>query len=66
MKNILGDAPLALLGLALIAAVLLLPFATIWSLNTLFPVLAIPSTFWTWLAMIIFYGFFKTKVEINK
>ena len=27
------------------------PLVTIWALNTLFPVLAIPYTFWTWLAV---------------
>lgn len=28
------------------------PLIVIWSLNTLFPLLAIPYTFWTWLAVI--------------
>ena len=28
------------------------PFFTIWSLNTLFPALAIPSNFYTWLSVI--------------
>ena len=39
------------LGLALLVAVVLLgPLATIWSLNTLFPILSIPYTWETWLA----------------
>ena len=33
--------------------VLLMPLAVIWSLNTLFPVLAIPYTLETWLAVIL-------------
>lgn len=33
--------------IALIAAI---PFITIWALNTLFPVLAIPYNLYTWLA----------------
>lgn len=33
--------------------VIFVPLATIWSLNTLFPVLAIPYTFETWLATAI-------------
>ncbi len=33
--------------------VIFVPLATIWSLNTLFPVLAIPYTFKTWLAAAI-------------
>ena len=39
-----------------IAAILLAPFATIWSLNTLFPVLNIPYTFDTWLAVVLLGG----------
>jgi hypothetical protein len=39
------------LGLGLLALVIVIgPLATIWSLNTLFPVLAIPYTWETWLA----------------
>lgn len=33
--------------------VIFVPLATIWSLNTLFPILAIPYTFETWLATAI-------------
>lgn len=33
------------------------PLLTIWALNTLFPVLDIPYTFWTWLA-VVFLGVF--------
>ena len=40
----------------LIALLILMPWATIWSLNTLFPVLAIPVTFDTWLATIVLGG----------
>jgi hypothetical protein len=40
-----------LLGLGLLLLVIVIgPLATIWSLNTLFPVLAIPYTWETWLA----------------
>ena len=42
-----------LLALAvLILAAIFTPFMTIWSLNTLFPQLAIPMNFYTWLAMV--------------
>jgi hypothetical protein len=34
------------------------PFLTIWALNTLFPVLAIPFTLETWFASIILSGGF--------
>ena len=41
-------------GVIIVAILLLVfgPFVTIWSLNTLFPALAIPYTFSTWLAVI--------------
>jgi hypothetical protein len=44
-------------GLGLIVLVIILgPIATIWSLNTLFPVLAIPIGFDTWLAALVLGG----------
>lgn len=39
------------------------PLATIWALNTLFPVLAIPFTFETWCAAVIIGGLFKTSIS---
>jgi hypothetical protein len=36
--------------------VILAPIATIWSLNTLFPALAIPVTFETWMASLVLGG----------
>jgi hypothetical protein len=40
----------------IVLLVLLAPFGTIWSLNTLFPVLNIPYTLETWLAVIMLGG----------
>jgi hypothetical protein len=36
--------------------VVMAPFCSIWALNTLFPVLAIPYTFDTWLASLLLSG----------
>ena len=36
-----------------ILAIIFVPFATLWALNTLFPVLSIPYTFYSWLAVIV-------------
>jgi hypothetical protein len=48
-----------LFGIALLLAlVAFAPFVTIWSLNTLFVSLAIPYTFWTWLATFLLGGTF--------
>jgi len=46
-----------------IALVILGPVAVIWSLNTLFPALAIPLTFETWCAVVILSGVFKSHVS---
>jgi len=46
---------LIIIGIVLAVAVLM-PIASIWALNTLFPVLAIPFTIDTWLAAIILGG----------
>jgi hypothetical protein len=46
---------LIIIGIVLAVAVLM-PIATIWSLNTLFPVLAIPLSFDTWIATIVLGG----------
>jgi hypothetical protein len=42
--------------LVIVAFLVLIPIATIWSLNTLFPVLAIPLTFDTWIAAVVLGG----------
>jgi len=39
-----------------IAVAIIMPIATIWSLNALFPALAIPLTFDTWMATLILSG----------
>lgn len=55
-----------LIALIVIALVILGPFATIWSLNTLFPTLDIPYTFDTWCAAIVLAGVFKTTINTKK
>lgn len=55
---------------AILALVILLvvfgPFFTIWALNTLFPVLAIPFTFETWCATILLGMFLRGNVSVSK
>ncbi len=48
-----------LLLVLMIALIILGPIATIWSLNTLFPVLAIPYTFETWVAAVVIAGIIR-------
>lgn len=42
-----------------VAVAILAPIATIWSLNTLFPILNIPLTLDTWMAAIVLGGVFS-------
>jgi len=39
------------------------PLAFIWSVNTLFPVVAIPYTFWTWLAALVLGATLGPKIQ---
>ena len=50
-----------------ILAIVFGPFITIWSLNTLFPVLAIPYTLETWAAAIALHATIRgIFVKVNK
>ena len=42
------------------------PFITIWALNTLFPVLAIPYTIETYFAVIAISVFFRSNISYKK
>jgi hypothetical protein len=53
----------------LVLAVLILffgPLLTIWAVNTLFPVLAIPYTIETWFATILLGLFLRANVSVKK
>ena len=55
------------IGIALIVLLLAIgPWLVIWSLNTLFPVLAIQFTFWTWCAVVILGTFFRANVSVKR
>ena len=53
----------SLVVLFIVLAVLLMPLAAIWAINCLFPALAIPYSFWTWLAVVVLtnYSTFTLK-----
>lgn len=54
-------------AIALIVALVVVgPLATIWALNTLFPVVAIPYTIETWFAVVIVASLFKTNLTYKK
>jgi hypothetical protein len=57
-----------IVGLVLLVVLIIAigPLLTIWAFNTLFPVLAIPYTFWTWLAVIFLGVFIRSDINIKK
>jgi len=59
---------LTLLGIIALLVVLVAigPVVVIWALNTLFPILAIQFTFYTWLAVVILGAFLRANVSIKK
>ena len=57
---------IATLVVLAIGLLILGPILAIWSLNTLFPALAIPYTLETWVAAVILTGIVKTTVSTNK
>lgn len=63
----MSDAIKVVLMIALIVFLIVVgPLLTIWALNTLFPVLAISYTIWTWLAVIIVGSFLRANVTLKK
>ena len=63
MNNALGIIGIVVLIVALILAG---PLAVIWALNTLFPVLAIPYTIWTWLAALVLGATVSPTVKVKR
>ena len=63
----MNDIIKIVLGLSLIILLIVIgPILTIWALNTLFPVEAIPYTIETWFAVVILGAFLKSKVSVSK
>lgn len=63
IKNLLGAVGVIVLVVLLIV---IGPILTIWSLNTLFPALAIGYTFETWLAVILLGAALRANVSVKK
>ena len=56
-----------IIGIALIVVIMAIgPWLVIWSLNTLFPLLAIEFTFWTWCAVVVMGTFFRANVSVKR
>jgi len=59
-------ATIVLMIILLIVLIAIGPIVVIWALNTLFPILAIQFTFFTWLAVVIIGAFLRANVSIKK
>jgi hypothetical protein len=57
---------IVLLLILVVAIVVFAPLITIWSLNTLFPVLAIESNLATWFAVLWLFGFVAYRGNKSK
>ena len=56
-----------IIAVVVILVIIFGPFFTVWSLNTLFPVLAIPYTLETWAATTILFATIRgTFAKVNK
>ena len=66
-ENIKNNAVMLTAGvfaMLLIASLLIFgPLLVVWSLNTLFPVLAISYTFESWAAVVFLFWFFQLKIS---
>ena len=49
----------------MVLAVIFMPFAAIWALNTLFG-LGIEYTFWTWLSVVVINMFIQARITVKK
>ncbi len=60
------NAVIVLAVIAVIALVIVGPLIVIWSMNTLFPVLAIPYDIWTWLATVFLFAAVRANVTVKR
>lgn len=66
MKMILSTFGMFFGVIIIIGLAVILPILYIWSLNTLFPALAIPYTIQTWAATVLLHIFFSKTIESKK
>ena len=57
---------MTLIGALVIFLIIVGPLITIWSLNTLFPVLAISYNIWTWLATVFLFAAIRANVSAKR
>jgi hypothetical protein len=63
MKKITSIVAIVLIILAVLSLIFITPLVVIWALNTLFPVLAIPFVWQTWLSVTALLTVIKFSVK---
>ena len=66
MKYKVGTATFLALIVLVVSLLVIGPILTIWALNTLFPVLAIPYNIWTWAAVVILAAAIRADVTVKR
>lgn len=59
-------AMITVVALLIVALIAVGPLLILWSLNILFPELAIPYTIWTWLATVFLGALLSPTVRMTK
>jgi hypothetical protein len=62
-KDILSIVAILVLAVLI---VIFAPFATLWAVNALFPMLAIPYNFYSWLAVVVLNLTLRSSVSFKK
>ena len=62
----LDTTNVVILAVVVIALLIVGPLAAIWALNTLFPVLAIQYSFWSWLAVVLLNMHISSVIKLRR
>lgn len=65
MKNDYGTGLIIISAFVIVGLIIVGPLLVIWSLNTLFPVLAINYDVWSWLAVVVLFGAVRANVSVK-
>jgi hypothetical protein len=65
MKSDYSVPMIVIAAFIIVGLIIVGPLLILWSMNTLFPVLAIPYDIWTWLAVTVLFGAVRANVSVK-
>lgn len=65
MKSDYSIPMIVMAAFIVVGLIIVGPLLILWSMNTLFPVLAIPYDIWTWLAVVVLFGAVRANVLVK-